>query len=92
VIFSGADNDTGVDRARARIHKMPANDLLDWLDIALSGMMRHLENYRRSGDFAHLAELGLAESTANMVVSELTDRNLEDDRHGVLSVQEPGTD
>jgi hypothetical protein len=76
MIFSGTDQDKGLERAQARIRRMSSNDLLDWLDVALSGMMRHLENYRRSGDFAHLAELGLAEMTVNMVMSELTDRSL----------------
>lgn len=79
MIFSGADTETGIARARKRISKMSSGDLLDWLDIALAGMMRHLDDYRRSGDFAHLAEVGLAESTINMVVSELLDRNLEDE-------------
>jgi hypothetical protein len=76
MIFSGTDQDKGIDRARARIQRMSENDLLDWLDNALSGMMRHLDSYRRSGEIAHLAELGLAEITVNLVISELTDKSL----------------
>lgn len=77
MIFSGTEQDRGIERARVRVGKMASNDLLDWLDIALSGMMRHLEVYRRTGDMAHLAEVGLAETTANLVITELLDRGLD---------------
>lgn len=58
-------------RAHKRIERLSKADLMAWLEVAIPGMERHLEMYRRTGDVAHLGELALAEMTVNLVVSEL---------------------
>jgi hypothetical protein len=70
-IFSGATTEEGMRRAYKRIEQLSKADLMAWLEVAIPGMERHLEMYRRTGDVAHLGELALAEMTVNLVVSEL---------------------
>jgi hypothetical protein len=70
-IFSGATTEEGMQRAHKRIERLSKADLMAWLEVAIPGMERHLEMYRRTGDVAHLGELALAEMTVNLVVSEL---------------------
>lgn len=73
-IFDGTTEDEGVQRAQRRVKKLPTADLLAWLEVAIPGMQRQLETYQRTGDIAYLGELGIAEMTVSMVVSELIDR------------------
>lgn len=73
-LFEQADTKEGMQRASKRIRQLSKTDLMAWLDVAIPGMERHLEMYRRSGDVAHLGELALAEMTVSMVVSELLER------------------
>lgn len=64
-----------VARARRRIARMGDAELLSWADAAIPGMQRHLEEYRRTGDEAHLIELGIADMQFSLVLTELTDRH-----------------
>lgn len=60
-----------LERVQARIAGMSERQLLDWLGVALPGMQRHLEAYERTHDVDHLGELVIAETTANLVVTQL---------------------
>lgn len=66
-------NEATIERTKRRVAKMREPDLLDWAEAALPGMMRHLESYRRSGDVAHLMELGFSEMQFAIVLNELMD-------------------
>jgi hypothetical protein len=70
-LFSGATTQEGIERAQKRIEGLSKADLMAWMEVAIPGMERHLEMYRRTGDVSHLGELALAEMTLNLVVSEL---------------------
>lgn len=61
-------------RIRRRVAKMPAEDLMLWAENAASGMMRHLDDFRRAPDVAHLAEIRLAAVSMDAVVEELAKR------------------
>lgn len=54
---------------------MGRRELLDWAEVALPGMMRHLDAYRRSDDDAHLTELAYAEMQFAIVLGALTDHH-----------------
>lgn len=73
-IFEGASEDEGIKRAQRRVKSLPTADLIAWLEVAIPGMQRQLETYQRTGDKAYMAELGIAEMTCSMVVSELMER------------------
>lgn len=60
-----------IERTRKRIAKMSPRDLVSWAEVAIFGMQRHLDEYRRSDDEAHLMELAFAEMQFNLVVTEL---------------------
>ena len=45
--------------------------MLEWLEPALSGMMRHLDAYRKTGDIAHLAEVAMANTTAWVLLDKM---------------------
>jgi hypothetical protein len=55
-IFDGATQEEGIARVRKRIAGMSESQMLEWLEPALSGMMRHLDAYKKTGDIAHLAD------------------------------------
>jgi hypothetical protein len=77
-LFEGLNDEEGIKRAEKRIKSLGTHDLISWLEVAIPGMMRQLETYQRTGDKAYLAELGIAEMTASMVVSELIERAKEE--------------
>lgn len=62
-------------RTQKRVKKLGDRELLDWAEVAIPGMQRHLEAYRRSDEDAHLMELAFAETQLNLVVTELLDRH-----------------
>jgi hypothetical protein len=78
-IFDGVNEDEGYDRAQRRVKKLSVPELITWLEVAIPGMQRQLETYQRTGDKAYLAELGIAEMTTSLVVSELIDRANKED-------------
>lgn len=60
-------------RIQKRVRMMPPDDLLSWADTAASGMQRHLDDFRRTGDTAHLAEIRLAAVSMDAVVERLAE-------------------
>lgn len=64
-----------VARARRRVARMADSALLDWADVAVPGMQRHLDCYRRTGSDAHLTELAFAEMQFSLVLTEIMDRH-----------------
>jgi hypothetical protein len=56
---------------RKRVKMMSRRELVDWLDMALSGAQRHLDDYRRTGDTASLGEINIGLTAINLVVDEL---------------------
>lgn len=71
MIFEGANADDGAERAKRRVAKMSERELLDWLDGALMGMAHHLDEYRRSGEIAHLGEMAIGDMSVGVVLTEL---------------------
>ena len=67
--------DETVTRTRNRIGKLSDRELLDWAEVAIPGIMRHLDYYRRTDDDAHLTELSFAEMQLGLVVTELMIRH-----------------
>lgn len=65
-----------IERTKHRVAKMGDRELLDWADVALPGMMRHLDAYRRTDDDAHLMELAFAEMQFNLVITQAIDNHL----------------
>lgn len=65
-----------MDRAKleARVQGQKTDDLLIWADTAASGMQRYLDDFRRTGDVACLAEVKLAALTMDAVVDEVAIR------------------
>lgn len=61
-------------RVEKRVRAMSEGELLTWLEVAIPGMQRHLEAYERSRNPDHLGELAIAETTANIVITELLSR------------------
>lgn len=63
-----------LEKIKARVAKIPTDDLMMWADNAASGMQRHLDDYRRSPDEAYLGEISLAALTMGVVVDTLAER------------------
>jgi hypothetical protein len=63
-------------QASRRVQKMSTNDLLNWADVAGSGMAKGFMDYREHGDIESLAEIGLAVITLHAVVLELKARSI----------------
>jgi hypothetical protein len=61
-------------RIQKRIESMSEGQMLEWLGSAIPGMQRHLEAYQSSRNPDHLSELAIAETTANLVITELMER------------------
>lgn len=66
--------DLDPERIKRRITKLSTSELLDWADVAASGIMRHLDSFRRTPDEAHLGEISLAAVTMGYVVDELAEK------------------
>lgn len=64
-----------ITRTRKRVKKLSDRDLLDWAEVAIPGMQRHLDFYRKTDDDAHLMELSFAEMQLNLVLSEMLERH-----------------
>jgi hypothetical protein len=62
-------------RTQKRVTKLSDRELLDWAEIAVPGMQRHLDLYRRTDDDGHLMELTFAEMQFSIVLVELLDRH-----------------
>lgn len=62
------------ERIQARVARINTDDLMLWADAAAAGMMRHLDDFRRSRDEAHLGEVSLAALSMGYVVDELASR------------------
>jgi hypothetical protein len=85
------------EKVQKRVQAMSEGDLLDWLEVAIPGMQRHLEAYRRTRNIDHLGELVIAETTANIVVTELMRKKFPDDAgeetsHAPSAPSEPSSD
>jgi hypothetical protein len=61
-------------QASRRVRKLSTHDLLEWSDVAGSGMAKGFMDYREHGDYTSLAEIGLAVITLHAVVLELKAR------------------
>lgn len=62
-------------RTQKRLRKMADRELLDWAEVAIPGMQRHLDAYRRTDEDAHLMELSYSELQLNLVLTELLTRH-----------------
>lgn len=62
------------ERIQRRVSGMSESQMLEWLEAAIPGMQRHLEQYQRTKKKDHLGELAIAEMTANLVITELMSR------------------
>lgn len=58
-------------RLRKRVEGMDTNSLRMWADAAVMGMQRHMDEFFRTPDEAHLAEISLACTSMHAVVDEL---------------------
>jgi hypothetical protein len=63
-----------LERIERRVQGMTEGELLAWLEVAIPGMQRHLEQYQRTRNPDHLGELAIAEMTAGVVVTTLMTR------------------
>jgi hypothetical protein len=84
VFNSMVDAEAAVARAQARVKTMTPESLISWLDAALPGMMHHFDDYRRTGEVAHLGEMAMAHMNAGVVIDELLEREL--NRMGTIDV------
>lgn len=69
-------NEETITRTRKRVAKLGDRELKDWAEVAIPGIQRHLDYYRRTDDAAHLMELSFAEMQLNIVVTELMERHM----------------
>lgn len=60
-----------VNRAKKRLRTMQDREILDWSDAAISGIMQHLEKFRRTREEAHLLEALEANTVMGVAISEL---------------------
>lgn len=60
-----------LEKIQRRVAKTNTDDLLMWADNAASGIQRQLDDFRRSPDEAHLAEIKLAAVSMDCVADEL---------------------
>jgi hypothetical protein len=68
---------------------MTDGNLLTWLEAAIPGMQRHLEQYIKTRNVDHLGELAIAEMTANMVITELMVRKFPREDAAVVEDRAP---
>lgn len=61
-------------RAKRRAKKISETSILDWTTACMSGMLRYIEQYQRTGDEAALAEVSMNLGTLNIMVDELVTR------------------
>lgn len=58
-------------RLAKRVARMTTDDLMSWADSATYGMQRQFDDFRKSPDDAHLAEIKLAALSIDAVADEL---------------------
>jgi hypothetical protein len=58
-------------RMARRVQRMDSSALLEWADLATSGMQRQLDDFRKSPDESHLGEINVALLGMGAVVDEL---------------------
>jgi hypothetical protein len=73
-VFDGATPEEGMERAMRRVRKVGDADLEAWLDVALPGLMRQWDEYKRTREVAHLGEMIIAETTLSAALPELYSR------------------
>jgi hypothetical protein len=62
-------------RTKRRIAGLSDREEMEWLDAALSGMQHHLDEYRRSGELAHLGEMVIASTPIGAVLDDMVKRH-----------------
>jgi hypothetical protein len=62
-------------RTQRRVRRLDDRTLLGWLEAALSGMCRHLDEYRKTDEVAHLGEIMIADTSVAVVLAELEIRH-----------------
>lgn len=62
-------------RIKRRIGNLNDRELQAWLDAALSGMQRHLDEYMRTDEVAHLGEMLIAETPVAAVIADMVTRH-----------------
>jgi hypothetical protein len=73
-VFDGASPEDGMERARRRVKRVGDADLEAWLDVALPGLMRQWDEFKRTREVAHLGEMIIGETTLAAALPELYDR------------------
>ncbi len=58
-------------RMARRVQRMDSSALLEWADLATSGMQRQLDDFRKHPDESHLGEINVALLGMGAVVDEL---------------------
>jgi hypothetical protein len=58
-------------RMARRVQRMDSSALLEWADLAASGMQRQLDDFRKNPDESHLGEINVALLGMGAVVDEL---------------------
>lgn len=74
-----------IERAKKRVKKMGDTALLDWADVAVPGIQRHLDAYRSTADEAHLVEASMAQWQLQLVLDEVMERHLARKEEGLTS-------
>lgn len=62
-------------RTKRRIGNLNDRELRAWLDTALSGMQRHLDEYTRTDEVAHLGEMLIASTPIAAVLDDMLKRH-----------------
>jgi hypothetical protein len=62
-------------RARQRVTKLATYDLLEWADVAGSGMSKAFMDYRRHDNVESLLEVRTALTALSALVDELVERH-----------------
>jgi hypothetical protein len=62
-------------RTKRRIANLSDREEMEWLDAALSGVQRHLDEYRKTGEVAHLGEMIIAETPIAAVLDDMVKRH-----------------
>jgi len=61
-------------RVRRRVERTSSGDLIAWAELAVCGMQRQLDDFRRDPCEDHLAEIKLAALSMDAVADELAVR------------------
>jgi hypothetical protein len=69
------DGDPASVKARRRVMRLGTNELLNWADVASSGLMRGFEDYRKTGDVFALDEIKITLVSLAALTDELIIRH-----------------